>query len=297
MKKTLLPDPEILRTERIPLLTGMLEHMKRNIVFYNGKLSGQITPLERQFFQEQLTRMHNRKSRLERLIAESEQNKAHGKRVVHHVYVDLIPELCLIRLIHYLSSEDTRNLYLALSSEEQSSAEYLFMNELCNKLNLREFCDPCIDEYCNQVNCVRCYLNTKFKCASCNQPTLTPMIHCENEVTTSQGDKCKCNELFKCGCGTTYTKDMRSSVTRYLDRTCPCHIQQLGCKECVRECLWCANRGCVKDEHFKINPDPYASVTVNPIEWPVCEDCNRAHCCAAWIKDEWNYFQCPRWEN
>ena len=307
----MLPNPESLKTDRIPMLTEMLELINQNLVLYNKKKSNSVlTEEQMELVNDQLIVLCNKKSRVERLLSDQ---KPLNKKVTL-CYADVIPELCLIRLVHYLPTEDSRNLYLALSTETQPQVEYIFIKKLQQTLSTRHAWDKTTDcgvhqvdqvdqEYCKLPNCMRCYLNTKYECNSCKQPTLIPKMNCENMVATSYGTMCRCDELYKCECGNKYSLDMRNQVIRYLDRRCPCHFQYVGCEKCVRECLWCANVGCVKDEHYRINPDPYAANST--ADWPDCEDCNHQHCCAVRIMpkdgddvtvEEWNYFTCPRWE-
>lgn len=268
-----------------------------------------LTELELKFFTDQFTKMHNRKARLERLIAnhnltdtgETDKHNMAGR----HSYLDMIPELCLINLMNYLTTAETRNLFLALAPETQTMTEYLFINKIRSVFAYRNTWDKaedCEGDFCKKLSCIRCFLNTKYECQSCKQPTQMPMMNCDSTIITSYGNKCACQDLRRCECGNTYSSDMRLKVIRYLDRRCDCHTGYIGCEKCVRECLWCANVGCVKDEHYKINPDPYSDGPVPG--WPDCEDCNLPHCCAALMKvdgddtedAEWEFFACPRWE-
>ena len=126
-RKILLPDPEILKTERIPMLTEMLDHIKRNIILYNEKLSGEVLTIAlTEFITLQLTRMYNRKARIERLLSDQKPSTKN----VTICYADVIPELCLIRLLDYLQTEDSRNLYLALTPETQTQVEFIFIKNL-----------------------------------------------------------------------------------------------------------------------------------------------------------------------
>lgn len=308
MRRKLLPDPEVLKMDKLPMLTDMLEHAKRNIEFYHEKLNSKtlvLTELELKFFTDQFTKMHNRKARLERLI-ENHHNSidTSNKHDTEASYLDMIPELCLINLMSYLTTAETRNLFLSLSTESQATTEYLFINKIRSVFAYRNTWDKvedCEGDFCKKLSCIRCFLNIKYECQSCKQPTQIPMMNCDSTIITSYGNKCACNELRRCECGNTYSSDMRHEVVRYLDRQCDCHTGYVGCEKCVRECLWCANVGCVKDEHYKINPNPYSDGPVP--DWPDCKDCNLPHCCAALMKTdgegvdaEWEYFACPRWE-
>lgn len=240
------------------------------------------------------------------------REKIHERSLIRLDYLD---DLSLIRIASCFSlARDVKALYNALNHVERLRVENEFciiLTSIWSKDHDNQMLKTCSGpNYCHRPTlCLRCYLNCKSFCITCNQKATVDFEiqglaqGCKRTVQTSLGSSCLCKNLAVCpNCNHTY--DRVAAIQQMVlvsDFNCECVDKgTVGCPRCMRTCWHCLNVGC--KTHFRSLSFPTAQLvdSMNKIkEWEWCEECESHHCCRTRYDalSGWDYCACPIYEN